>query len=41
MNAWGKNILKSERNWAAVVVRALSLGNSEIRLRKKLGNMTI
>lgn len=37
----GKKILKSERNWAAEVVTSLLLGNSGMRLRKKLGNMTI
>ena len=37
----GKKILKSERNWAAEVTSTLLLGNSEMRLRKTLGNMTM
>lgn len=34
----GKKILKSESNWAVEVVSTLLLGNSEMRLRKALGN---
>lgn len=34
----GKKILKSESNWAVEVVSTLLPGNSEMRLRKALGN---